>query len=382
MRIVAGRVAIALAVVVIAAMVWWALRPGEGPPPPSPPLAEGAAAISEAAPPSVAPTPPSVPGAAFPSLPAAGTRRALTDSEQSLLRWGPRGRVARAETGEPVAWTSIRIQTRRRDEPSAIQSRGMMRGPQDLGDRLGSRFDLDGAPVLRGVPSVASSAPEDLEYRIVAQWHDSLKACTEWRPLRDGPGAPDPTLEIREDRKSTLLLTVRNADGRPFRGTVVVDLLEEDGDERSFGSRETDRTGRVEVEPLPSGTFEVRLRPGVREMGNAWCATNPSSEPQSLLLRESGVVPAEFVLPATGEMSIVWKDEAGAAVRGSWVGLETIDGARHLTNHAERVVGLRAGSTEVTLQAKGYRTWKSTVQVVAGQVTKVEARFEKGEDPK
>ena len=379
-RTAAAVVVLALAALVVIAA--WLLRADDTPSP----VAQPPIAAPSGPPPPAADAPRAVVGAApaeaFPALPAAKAVRVLTKEDQALLRWGPRGRLVRAHTGEPIEWTSIRIQTRRRDDPSVIQSRGMTRGPHTLGPLLGSRFELDGAPVLRGVPSVAASAPDDLEYRVVAQWHDSIKACTEWRSLRDGPASPEPTLEIHEDGKSTLLLAVRNSDGRPYRGTVVIDFLEEDGDERTFGSKQTDRSGRVQVGPLPSGTFEVRLRPGIPEIGNAWCATDTSSDPQSLLLREGSVVHAEFVLPATGEMRIAWRDTAGAPVRGSWVGLETIDGATHLTNHAERVVGLRSGATDVTLQAKGYRTWKSTVQVVAGQLTRIEPRFEKGEDPK
>ena len=46
------------------------------------------------------------------------------------------------------------------------------------------------------------------------------------------------------------------------------------------------------------------------------------------------------------------------------------------SSHVERIVGLPPGPAKLVLRSTGYRPWESTVDVVAGQVTQVEARFE------
>ncbi|HEU4395968.1 MAG TPA: PEGA domain-containing protein, partial [Planctomycetota bacterium] len=83
-----------------------------------------------------------------------------------------------------------------------------------------------------------------------------------------------------------------------------------------------------------------------------------------------------------GEIEIAWLDAEGADVRGWAIRIKSEQREVHYSSPETRVIGVLPGRIDLELQAKGYRTWKSTVQVVAGQVTKVEARFEKGEDPK
>ena len=315
-------------------------------------------------------------------------QRAREKEEKALRNWGPKGRVVEAGTGAPIPWKSVTIQVRDPRNPSAVEIRGTDRGATPDGDPGPlSAFDLNGSDLILGDATLSDKPPQTLEYRVVVQAWTFRAASTPWRTLRAEAGEPELVVQLERDLLSTLRAVVRNADGSPFRGHVIVDLDGPEGKYEGVISSNTDAGGLARLPDIPSGEFNVRLRATLPapERGRPWQPGGLSTGSKLLRLPAGGAVDGEFTVPAWGEIEIAWLDAGGATIestRGANILLKSASQWVGYSSQPTRVTGLLPGSLEVTLSLPDHRTWKSTVQVVAGQVTKVEAHFEKGEDPK
>ena len=386
--------AIALALAVLAAVVLWALRPGED----RTPAARSRVAAADAAPrdsstgaPARAVVAPAAPAPSAPAAtppapeaaaPAPRADRVPTPEEQALRSWGPKGRVVEAGTGKPLAWWVAWIQVRRRDDSSLVEVRYLDPPSGDGAPESRAAFDLALAAARRGDAALAGLPVDALEYRIGVNVAGHRPARTPWRPLVEGPRAGELTLPLEPDPMGTIVATLRTADGRPYRGKVQARVADDGLDLAAGWSGDTDAEGRTSLREVPSGEQQLRVAALTRE-DDAWHLGPVRTEPQRLLVPAGGTVQAEFTVPATGEIAISWLDASGAPLERTGAGWNTVvDGRGGYSMRVERIVGLPTGPATLRLHAPGCRPWSSTVDVVAGQVTKVEARFEPGEDPK
>ncbi|HEU4395456.1 MAG TPA: hypothetical protein VFS92_07805, partial [Planctomycetota bacterium] len=174
----------------------------DAPPPPPPDEASKAAAARSATPSKTRPYPPRETGD---FLIDTARQRARERQDEVLSQWGGKGRVVEAGTGKPLAWKSVVIQVRSRDNPAAVESRGVDRGATPEGDpETLSAFDLVGAALIRGDATLAGASTASIEYRVVAQAWGYRRAVTEWQPLSQGPAAPEFTIALEPDELASL----------------------------------------------------------------------------------------------------------------------------------------------------------------------------------